>query len=231
MSILIVEDNPVNAKLLRIILTAQGHETIVAKNGKEGLEAAAAAHDIQLIITDYMMPEMNGFEFIEKVRALPTFAFIPIIITSAYGDLAMVNRVKGLQCADFLAKPIDKEQLLKRVERLMASTPHLLLNKRKTMDQLHIDAKEFDDLINTFAAQLAAVLPVMVLEQENSEEPISEQLSQSLREIAESAAMMGAEKFVQLYERYMGSGRPARSQCSALLKVLQEMEKTLASSV
>src|SRR4030065_2993616 len=91
MSILIVEDNPVNARLLVLMLHAQGYQTVVARNGKEALASVAETSDIQLIITDYMMPEMDGLEFIEKVRALPTFTNVPILVSSAHGDLDTVK--------------------------------------------------------------------------------------------------------------------------------------------
>ena len=71
-SILIVEDNPVNARLLALMLHAQGYQTVMARNGREALATVAETQDIQLIITDYMMPEMDGLEFIVKVRALPS---------------------------------------------------------------------------------------------------------------------------------------------------------------
>ena len=77
MSILIVEDNPVNGRLLSLMLSAQGYQTVVARNGIEALAAVSETPDLQLIITDYMMPEMDGFEFIVKVRALPTFHHCP----------------------------------------------------------------------------------------------------------------------------------------------------------
>ena len=71
-SILIVEDNPVNARLLALMLHAQGYQTVMTRNGREALATVAETQDIQLIITDYMMPEMDGLEFIVKVRALPS---------------------------------------------------------------------------------------------------------------------------------------------------------------
>ncbi len=78
MSILIVEDNPVNARLLALMLSAQGYQTVMARNGLDALAAVPETPDLQLISTDYMMPEMDGFEFIVKVRALPTFHHVPI---------------------------------------------------------------------------------------------------------------------------------------------------------
>ncbi len=227
MSILIVEDNPVNARLLALMLNAQGYQTVVAKNGIEALATVAETPDIQLIITDYMMPEMDGLEFIVKVRALPAFNNIPIVVASAHADLETVKRVQGLQCDGFLVKPIDKKQLIKRVEHLLRSQPLVLLGKNTTMDRLGIGPAEYNELINAFAAQLGATMSMVVLEQADSEEPISENLGRLLKELAESASTLGADKFVLLYSKCMGRGLPARSQCPAWLKALQELDTSL----
>ena len=230
MSILIVEDNPVNAKLLALMLNAAGYQTVVAGNGKVALMVASDTPDIQLIITDYMMPEMDGLEFIMKVRTLPAFSHIPILVASAYADLETVKRVQSLQCDGFLVKPIDKEQLLKRVGYLMRSQPLVLRSKQITMDRLNIGLEEYHELINTFAAQLAETIPIVVLEQEDSEEPISENLGRLLKELAESAATLGADKFLLAYSKGMGLGLPARSHCPSWLKVLQELERSLLAN-
>lgn len=231
MSILIVEDNPVNARLLALMLNAQGYQTVVARNGKEALASVAETHDIQLIITDYMMPEMDGLEFIEKVRALPAFNPVPIVVASAHADLETVKRVQGLQCDGFLVKPIDKKQLIKRVEHLMQSQPLVLLGKQIMMDRLDIGLEEYNDLIKAFADQLAAAIPIVVLEQGDSEEPVSQSLGRLLKELAESASMLGADKFVLLYSKDLERGMPARSQCFALLQVLQELEMALLAYI
>ena len=94
MSILIVEDNPVNARLLSLMLQEQGYQTVTAENGKDALKKISEIADVQLIITDYLMPEMDGLEFIVKVRALPTFNHAPILVSSAHGDLETVKRVQ-----------------------------------------------------------------------------------------------------------------------------------------
>jgi len=227
MSILIVEDNPVNARLLTLMLHAGGYQTVVAGNGKEALATMADTPDIQLIITDYMMPEMDGLEFIVKVGAMPSFSHIPILVASAHADLETVKRAKDLQCDGFLVKPIDKQQLLKRVEQLLRSQPQVLLGKNNMMDRLGIGLGEYNDLVNAFAGQLAATMPLVVLEQGDSEEPISENLARLLKEVVESASTLGADKFVLLYSKWMKCGLPARSQCSAVLKTLQELDEAL----
>ena len=224
MSILIVEDNRVNATLLALILKAEGYLTVVAMDGKEGLRLVAETPDIQLIITDFMMPEMDGVEFIAKVRAMAAFRSVPILVASAHGDLETVKRVRSIQCDGFLVKPIDKLQLIKRVEQLVRTQSVVLRDKLTTMQKLDIGPKEYQDLLTAFAEQLTATLQVIVLEQGDSNEAISENLNRLLKDFAESALMLGAEKFISLYTKSMGGERLFRSQCRALLKVLQELD-------
>ena len=227
MSILIVEDNPVNARLITLMLHAEGYQTVLAGNGKEGLTKVSETPDIQMIITDYMMPEMDGLEFIGKVKALQAFNHIPIIVVSAHADLETVKQAKCLHCDGFLVKPIDKRQLIKQVGQLLHNQPQVLLGKNKAMNRLDLGLAEYHELLNAFAAQLAATIPIIVLEQGDSEEPISENLVRLLKELAESGATLGADKFVLLYSKYVGRGLTARSQCPALLRALQELELAL----
>lgn len=224
MSILIVEDNRVNSRLLALILNAQGYQTVVAMDGKEGLRIVAETPDIQLIITDFIMPEMDGVEFIAKVRDMPAFRSVPILVASAHGDLETVKRVRSIQCDGFLVKPIDKQQLIKRVEQLVRTQSVVLRAKLKTMRKLDIGPKEYQDLLTAFADQLTSTIQVIVLEQGDSDEGISENLNRLLKDLAESAVMLGAEKFIRLYSKGMGGGRLYRSQCPALLKVIQELD-------
>jgi len=226
-SILIVEDNPVNARLLALMLHAQGYQTVVAGNGKEALSTVSEIPDIQLIITDYMMPEMNGLEFIVKIRALPAFNHVPILIASAHADLETVKRVQGVQCDGFLVKPIDRKQLIKRVESLIKSQPLVLIGKEKAMGRLGIGVAEYIELANAFAVQLTVIIPIVVLEQGDSDEPVSENLGRLLDELAESASILGADKFFFLYSTYLGRRLPTRSQCPPLLTALQALEIAL----
>ncbi|MEO8045801.1 MAG: response regulator [Nitrospirota bacterium] len=231
MSILIIEDNPVNARLLALMLQAEGYQTVVARNGKEALSTVSEIPELQLIITDYMMPEMDGLEFIVKLRALPTFDHVPILVASAHADLETVKRVQGVKCDGFMVKPIDKQELIKRVEHLIRSQPVVLLTSRKIMDRLGLGLAEYHDLVNAFAAQLAETIPIVMLEQGASAEPISKNLGRVLTELAESASMLGAQQFSQWYSKWMGYGLPARSQCQALMKTLQELERVLQAQI
>ncbi|MEC4889287.1 MAG: response regulator [Nitrospira sp.] len=230
MSILIVEDNAVNAKLLALQLKGSGYRTIVADGGAAALEILRGPEVIELIITDFMMPEMNGLEMIGLIKAMPERRDLPILIASAYSDLHTVSKAKALGCQGFLVKPVEKAQLLKRVADLLKQdTLPVLQEKRHMMAKLGIDAEQYDDLARLFRAQLDAALPAVVLEQQDSDAGISENLGYLLKELAESAAFLGAEKFLRLYEQCKGNSLPKRSHGQALKEALQELDQALSA--
>ena len=114
MKILIAEDEAVSRKILQRTLQKWGYEVVAAKNGKEALEAFEK-DTFQMIITDWMMPEMNGLELVEKIRRSPENDFVYIIMLTAKaqkGDL-----VVGMEAGadDFVAKPFDRGELQVRL--------------------------------------------------------------------------------------------------------------------
>ena len=97
------------------------------------------------------------------------------------------------------------------------------------MHTLDIGQEEYDDLVKMFAAQLDVALPLVESEQQESEERISEHVGCLLKELVESAAFLGGEKFVDLYSRYKAENRLVRSKCTELLQALQELAAALAT--
>jgi CheY-like chemotaxis protein len=81
MSILIVEDNPVSAKLVDHTLKKYDFETLIASNGIEALEILSKnSSSIEIVITDVMMPEMDGLTLANKIKTSAAYAHIPVII-------------------------------------------------------------------------------------------------------------------------------------------------------
>ncbi|WP_455671804.1 ATP-binding response regulator [Phocaeicola sp.] len=113
-TILVVDDVISNVLLLRVLLTNEKFKVITANNGKEALVHAAEAQP-DLILLDVMMPEMNGFEVAEKLKADPLTQNIPIIFLTALNTTADI--VKGFKVGanDFISKPFNKEELIIRV--------------------------------------------------------------------------------------------------------------------
>ncbi len=116
--ILIVDDTPLNVKLLTAKLARDYYTISTAENGVEALKKVAMETP-DLILLDVMMPEMDGFETCHRLKANPATAHIPVIIITALTDAA--DRVKGLAAGadDFLGKPIDDLALMARIRSLL----------------------------------------------------------------------------------------------------------------
>lgn len=116
MRILIAEDDPISRKLLAAVLQKSGHEVVVTSNGAEALEAARKPGAPRLLILDWMMPEMDGFEVCRHIRSLPTDDPPYIILLTALTDEE--HLVAGLNegADDYIAKPFKTKELLARVE-------------------------------------------------------------------------------------------------------------------
>jgi DNA-binding response OmpR family regulator len=121
--ILIVEDDPEIAALERDYLQMSGFETVLAVNGIEGLEAAK---DVDLVILDIMLPGMDGFTVLDKLRETSD---IPVILISARGEDIDKIRGLGLGADDYMQKPFSPGELVARVrahlsrfERLTSKT-------------------------------------------------------------------------------------------------------------
>lgn len=112
--ILIVDDTPANIQLLGSILQDR-YIVSFAESGKEAL-ARLEKTDFDLILLDIMMPEMDGFEVCKRIRSNPATEKIPIIFLSAKTDRESVMEGLELGAQDYIAKPYDARELIKRVD-------------------------------------------------------------------------------------------------------------------
>jgi DNA-binding response OmpR family regulator len=118
--ILVIDDEKDMVELTKAILDHEGYETITAYGGKEGIVRAMAALP-DLVITDIMMPEVDGFKVAEELRKKPRTFSIPIImLTSKSGE---EDHMKGLSLNVFayLDKPCDVDELREVVKRALSS--------------------------------------------------------------------------------------------------------------
>lgn len=113
--ILIVDDEPFNVDYLEQELADLDYDTVSAANGRAALDQVAVENpDVMLL--DIMMPEMNGFQVLERLKADPVWRNLPVIIISALTDLANVVRGIEMGAEDYLPKPFEPVLLRARVE-------------------------------------------------------------------------------------------------------------------
>ncbi len=117
--ILLVEDEQSIRDTVKLNLELEGYEVVTASTGKKALRAIKEQH-FDLIILDIMLPEVDGYQIAEQTRLTNTK--VPIIMVTAKADGA--DRIQGLKkgADDYLAKPFQLEELLLRVEKLLART-------------------------------------------------------------------------------------------------------------
>jgi CheY-like chemotaxis protein len=118
-TVLVIDDDPATRELLSRFLLREGYYVELATNGKDGLQRA---HDTRpaVIVLDVMMPGMDGWAVLSKLKADPDLAPIPVIMTSIAGDK---NIGYALGAADYLAKPIERERLLEVLEKYECVKP------------------------------------------------------------------------------------------------------------
>ena len=114
LTVLVIEDHPDQRDLLAIVLQREGYRVITAANGVEALEKLETEH-VQIALSDIMMPKMDGFELIKRVRSTPSLKSIYLILITA--RIQEGDRVRGLDLGadDYITKPFSFSELLARI--------------------------------------------------------------------------------------------------------------------
>ena len=209
MSILIVEDNPINAKIVEVNLQKKGYQTILAQNAKKALEHLTSTPQIQLIIADIMMPEMDGFELISKIKEHPEWKFIPIIICSVLADIEAVKKAMEAGCKHYLIKPVKKEHLLAKVRYTLENEKPVLKDKNEIKSKLGLNDENYQQIAGLFASMIKD--KIALLEKRINGE-IEAGLSLGLLELLEGSVYLGAERVRNLLEDLTSKGGKSGEQ-------------------
>ena len=116
--ILIVDDNQQNCELLEAYLTGLDCQTEMAYDGRQALDQAKLFQP-DLILLDVMMPKLSGFEVCKQLKENPQSRKIMILMVTALNELGDIERAVEAGTNDFLSKPVNKIELLKRVENML----------------------------------------------------------------------------------------------------------------
>ncbi|MEQ1902877.1 MAG: response regulator [Pirellulaceae bacterium] len=117
--VLIADDNNSNRELLEAYLANLGCEIEIARDGKETMEKARSFRP-DLVLLDVMMPKLSGFEVCSQIKRDPELKNIMILMVTALNEIGDIQRAVDAGTNDFLSKPVQKLELVKRVENLLA---------------------------------------------------------------------------------------------------------------
>lgn len=120
-SILIVEDNQINAMLVNVLLTAKGYITQLAGNAEEALDALETFQP-QLIIMDIQLPGMDGLELTRQLKADPKYKNTLIVAVTAYAMKGDREKAIAAGCDEYIAKPIDTNTFADTITELLQTS-------------------------------------------------------------------------------------------------------------
>lgn len=133
--ILVVDDDPTNLKLIKLLLNKEGYDCLCKKNGQDAL-LVVKHYNPDLMLIDVMMPIIDGFELTRQFKANESTKNIPIILVTALSDRN--SRIEGLETGaeEFVNKPIDQMELKIRVRNLLKLKEYsdLLANQKETLE-------------------------------------------------------------------------------------------------
>lgn len=167
--VLVVDDNEMNRDLLSRRLQRQGHTVVMAHNGRQAIKQLQT-QPFDLVLLDVMMPEMNGYQVLEHLKADPALRHIPVIMISALDDLESVVRCIQLGAEDYLFKPFNPILLKARIGAC--------LEKKRLRDQEQAFLKQIQAEREKSERLLLNILP----------KPIADRLKQGQHTIADNFA-------------------------------------------
>lgn len=116
-TVLTVDDSRTMRRMLKMTLEEGGYRVLQAEDGLLGLEVLKAEIP-DVIVTDINMPNMDGFGFIDAVRAQPRFAGIPILVLTTESDRALKDRARNAGATGWITKPFEQTRLVDVVRRV-----------------------------------------------------------------------------------------------------------------
>ena len=116
-TILVVEDESLLSLALKVRLESRGYAVVTAANGQEALEAAARQRP-DLVLLDVLMPVMDGYACLRELNARFGRGKLPVIVLTARDRMKDLFEVEGV--ADYIGKPFDHEDLLRRIEQVLS---------------------------------------------------------------------------------------------------------------
>jgi CheY-like chemotaxis protein len=220
MNVLIVEDNPISAKVLEHTLDKYGYETLTAHDGDQALEYLESHPEIQLLITDIMMPKTNGVELVRKIKERYEWSELPILVCTSL-KATSINNAIPMQGWKYLFKPIKADSLMQMVKEAISQQRAVLQKPDQTMAQIGMDSQAFLEILDEF---LKVVKDKIALLEERIKQQSDDPLD--LQHLMEGAKLVRADRVTDVLERLnrVGAGTKRESIHSMYPLLLRELK-------
>jgi CheY-like chemotaxis protein len=167
-TILVVDDSPTIRKVVLSLLEARGYQTLAAADGRQALSVLRGAQ-VDMILLDFVMPAMNGYQFCRELRSDPALKHLPVVLMSAKGDKIRGQFVQQTGAVDAITKPFDPralhavvESALRKPHRESGQAPPAEGGEEDALDLAPLSALEGGareaEISNLFAKGLARLL-------------------------------------------------------------------------
>jgi CheY-like chemotaxis protein len=231
--ILLVDDNPVNAEMMRFTLEKEGYLPLLADNGEAALACLDAHPDVDVMVTDVMMPGMDGLQLLEQIRRRPECTLLPVVVATSLANSTTVRQAVALQCRHFIVKPYTAHLLVETIRDALAGRGAVLEDKTQVASRLGVDAAGYERLALAFAELVSGrVETLAALAARDVPPAIDEPFKRDLRALAESAALLGAERLAKTFAAFgLPADDPPPEQRSGVYKALLTELRTLANAL
>lgn len=225
MSILIVDDSELSAKIIEVNLRKKGLGTLYASNGKEALEILESRGDVQLVIADIVMPEMDGLELLKRIRCCADFSDLPVVLCSSAADEENVRLAAKLGCKHYLVKPVQPALLLEKVSGILKELKPTIKPAEEIMEQFGLDKESYEEMEDKFRSLLEQISETL----KGGIDPKDPALAISLGRLSEAAILFGAQRLAEAIETFQKQGPGEAPVCGGtpLEKLLAESKKVL----
>lgn len=180
--LLIVEDDPDILKLLDATLTFKGYRVLTARNGREGLEAIQRKRPA-IVIADIMMPRLDGFGLVHRMRINPQTRDIPVVfITATY--IAREDREFALNigATHFLQKPIELEKFLAMIAELLKQGPPAVIKPYNELDFYNEYRRRLEAKLDEKTRQITRDQHLLATDADKGDQSLQVSLHQAVRE-------------------------------------------------
>ncbi len=219
MKILIAEDNPTTAVLMKGILTRQGYAVFLAGNALEAISVLTSEPDIQGVITDIMMPDSSGLDLLRAMNENDSWRKLPTIVTSVRDDRETVTEAARLGCKRYILKPVHPAQLIEIVVSIFGQEPAVLMDSSEVIRRYSLSVDAYRQIAGSFSLQIDEAAATLQTWSSNH----SRVGRQEFTPIVESATLLGAERLLAVMAEVTTVAGTPELKLSLRVRLLEEL--------